>query len=370
MEIIKFIAPLFIIIGVVIILIVAYLRSLSNKAFACVLDLISANERCEYDLRRFLSEIPPLCRSIGIEDITYTISYLETTLEKQLSGGKRPVDKHSQREGYSVTVGIVPKSYKGERTIIYRIVLDVLFLLVEMDVLIRLRTVSETFSHFSRLQAFMVHDVKNLAQLIQTLTYNLEHLEKGREERFIRMLQSSVPMLRLKTGRILSILEIGERGAKKGAGTDGGSEGDVEQTEIFLRPVIEQILQVYALPGQVRGDGETLGEEYKVISLFDNLVRNVYEKSLSEAGVTLDALIEETGETITVTLTDSGSHIREIDRIFEPFHSTKSGGLGLGLFQCKQAALSIGADIRVRNVEAGVEFTVVLQRVCRVDDGC
>ena len=42
----------------------------------------------------------------------------------------------------------------------------------------------------------------------------------------------------------------------------------------------------------------------------------------------------------------------QLGRVFEPFFSTRKGGLGLGLPLCETLAQALGGSLRARNVDA------------------
>ncbi len=63
-----------------------------------------------------------------------------------------------------------------------------------------------------------------------------------------------------------------------------------------------------------------------------------------------------------VTVRDNGGGIRPdvLDRIFEPYFSTKEGGTGIGLYMSRQIAeQSLGGRLEARNVEGGAELTLI-----------
>jgi len=71
------------------------------------------------------------------------------------------------------------------------------------------------------------------------------------------------------------------------------------------------------------------------------------------------------GKTIVLTITDWGRGIRSSDRhrIFEPFYTTKKGGMGVGLYLSKRfIEENFGGTIELHNPEMGSMFTVRLPR--------
>lgn len=66
---------------------------------------------------------------------------------------------------------------------------------------------------------------------------------------------------------------------------------------------------------------------------------------------------------VTITVSDTGTGMEEQDlkRLFEPFHSTKPGGTGLGLAMVYRIIEAHGGTIRVDSIRGkGTEFTVFL----------
>ena len=71
---------------------------------------------------------------------------------------------------------------------------------------------------------------------------------------------------------------------------------------------------------------------------------------------------------VAVDVSDTGVGIRpaELERIFEPFYTTRgeSGGTGLGLGLCRMLISEMGGRIDVRStLQQGSTFTVVLNPV-------
>ncbi len=68
-------------------------------------------------------------------------------------------------------------------------------------------------------------------------------------------------------------------------------------------------------------------------------------------------------EGLVIEVSDTGEGIRDeaMKYLFKPFHTTKPGGLGLGLAYCKRAVEAHGGSITVEmEVGAGSTFKVIL----------
>jgi len=72
---------------------------------------------------------------------------------------------------------------------------------------------------------------------------------------------------------------------------------------------------------------------------------------------------DDTGQAI-VAIIDNGPGIAEEllpDVLFEPFKTSKDGGSGIGLWQVKKVAASLGGSVSVENrPEGGARFVVRL----------
>ena len=146
--------------------------------------------------------------------------------------------------------------------------------------------------------------------------------------------------------------------------------------EIVSFPVLEQIHQAIALvdaglasqnitihldaPHEIMASG--FPNEYSQVLL--NLLTNARD-AIKESGVLVGSikirLYERDGEVCT-SVSDNGGGIPDdiIDRIFEPYFSTKQMGTGIGLYMSKMIIeRSMGGTVEVHNIDSGAEFIVV-----------
>ena len=101
----------------------------------------------------------------------------------------------------------------------------------------------------------------------------------------------------------------------------------------------------------------------KLEQIFINVINNAY--AAMKDGGHLDIEISTDSNGIAVTIADDGCGIpeEEIERIFEPFFSTKTGesGTGLGLSITYNLVHEIGGNIKVKSqVGRGTQFTIRL----------
>ena len=107
-------------------------------------------------------------------------------------------------------------------------------------------------------------------------------------------------------------------------------------------------------PIMVRGDSNALEQ------LFLNLLLNAVQAV--SAGGRIAISFTANGDSVEVSIRDSGHGIPAtlIERVFDPFVSTKPDGTGLGLAIARQIAIAHGGDLRLES-EPGVGTTAMLR---------
>jgi len=106
------------------------------------------------------------------------------------------------------------------------------------------------------------------------------------------------------------------------------------------------------------------GGEVRLAQVFVNLINNAADAMLDQEDRNVRIVIN-TGKRLAVTVSDLGPGIKEPEKVFEPFYSTKtvgsSEGMGLGLSISYGLVQSFGGNIRGSNALRGAEFTVELE---------
>ena len=106
------------------------------------------------------------------------------------------------------------------------------------------------------------------------------------------------------------------------------------------------------LVSEVRGD--------KMTRVVENLVRNAVE-TMPDGGTLEDKISRGEGDA-RIEVRDEGGGIppEALDRLFEPFNSTKQGHAGLGLAFCRRTLEPMGGSIEAVAGEKGTAMVVTV----------
>ena len=216
-----------------------------------------------------------------------------------------------------------------------------------------------------RLASAIAHEIRNPLNYINL---TLDHLrtafapedEKKHEtfERLALQLKTEVARINTRISEFLSYtrpstLEL-EPLDLRAAAEDALRMVEVKAAESGIETRVEQAGNVPL----VLGDADALR------SVFTNLIINGLQAIDGEGGsLTITISAEDSGHSARIEVTDTGRGIapEDIDKVFEPYFSTKETGTGLGLAIVKKAVDDHGGTISVRSKEGdGTTFTITL----------
>jgi two-component system sensor kinase FixL len=153
------------------------------------------------------------------------------------------------------------------------------------------------------------------------------------------------------------------------------SAGRIEPSQIDLGMLVKKIIGIMGRDADARSVGinntaepylpQVRADPVQIELLLVNLVSNAIDAASSRedhAG-TVTIRLAQAGDNIVLDVSDNGSGIvaEMADRIFEPFETTKSTGMGLGLTLARQIAEAHAGNLSWRKREPqGVIFSAVL----------
>ena len=137
--------------------------------------------------------------------------------------------------------------------------------------------------------------------------------------------------------------------------------GCVTEALAMMEPQLRagRVLVVRTLP---RTPVMVMGDPLRLEQVIVNLMRNAVD-AMDEANAPQIDLILTEGDTVTLTVRDNGAGIADIDRVFEPFHTTKPAGrgVGLGLSISSRIINDHGGRLTAQNLaEGGAAFNITL----------
>jgi putative PEP-CTERM system histidine kinase len=198
---------------------------------------------------------------------------------------------------------------------------------------------SRRFVELSRRTSFIAHDLRNLAnELSLTLANTRKHIQNPEFQRDLLLnMEESVEGMR----RLLDRLRPGNRPSAS-APTD------------FARVIGHSLRGLVSSQPTVRLDLDpdtslpVAGDQDLVTAMSGHLIRNAVEAAGSEGHVIL-RLRRDGGEAIFEVVDDGPGMTAEFvsERMHHPFGSSNHGGLGIGLYECRELARELGGRLEI-----------------------
>ncbi|MHA6722081.1 XrtA/PEP-CTERM system histidine kinase PrsK [Sphingomonas sp. RS2018] len=215
------------------------------------------------------------------------------------------------------------------------------------------------FDEFNRRFAFIVHDIKNLVSGISLVARNAERHAENPDFRadMIATLQDSAA----KMNALLARLSPASRPRAEAS------------VAVPLRALAERIAAArratHSIIVEGDGDVQAVADPVRLEQIMGHLLLNAVEASAPGAAVTIR--VAASGDAAMVAIVDSGCGMSAAfvrDHLFRPFVSSKPAGFGIGAFEAKQLAESMGGRIEVDSREGeGSEFRILLP-LARADE--
>jgi signal transduction histidine kinase len=222
---------------------------------------------------------------------------------------------------------------------------------------------SRQFQSFLRISAMISHDLKNAIAGLSMLVTNMEkqfHREEFRAD--------AIASLREATEKLKRTVARLSEPAKSLSG-----EYRIAARPTDLAVVIRRVLDINAEPTRPLYDIDVhlpdklmaTVEPERIENVVENLVINALEAMASKGGgrLTVEAGAMP-GDLVFFSVEDTGVGMSEEfiqTRLFRPFSTTKSKGIGLGLFTCREIVETHGGRLEVKSIpNSGTRFRVVL----------
>lgn len=211
---------------------------------------------------------------------------------------------------------------------------------------------AQQFEQFNRRFAFVVHDIKNLVSQLSILARNAERHADKPEFRadMIDTLRSSVD----KMNELLTRLSQHNKSRH-------APPVAIDIGEAVMNAVHDKRL-VYPVDAQLGSGHFAVADAARLDTIISHLVQNAIEATSNGSPVRITCRAQ--GKDVAVAIADSGVGMTEAfisTQLFKPFESTKDGGFGIGAYEARALANSMGGQLRVDSrLGKGTTFTLLL----------
>ena len=220
-------------------------------------------------------------------------------------------------------------------------------------------TDAKRLSDIGNLAATVAHELRNPLSVMQTAIYNLRR--KHREPALDKHLENMERKIRESAqiiNNLASYARVGAPSVQKTGLVKAIDRGLAATAAEFGRGRAHIERDLRAIEGlELDADPEQLSQA------FENVLSNAYQATPDGGTIKVSAIRDPAGQRVRISISDKGPGIPPdlIEKVFDPFFTTRTHGTGLGLAISKDIVAHHGGDISIHSREgAGTTVTVTL----------
>jgi signal transduction histidine kinase len=220
---------------------------------------------------------------------------------------------------------------------------------------------TKQFESFMRLSAMLTHDLKNAITALSMLVSNMErqyHREEFRADAIESVREATEKLRRIVARLNEPVVSL-----------SGEYRRNMRPTDLV--PLIRRVIDAHIIPHGPLYELEVRLPEKLAVTVepdrIENVIENLVLNAIEAMGPRGGRLVIEAGregDYVSFSVADTGAGMsRDFirTRLFRPFSTTKSKGIGLGLYTVREIVEAHGGRIDVESeVGAGTCFRVVL----------
>ncbi|WP_374610794.1 XrtA/PEP-CTERM system histidine kinase PrsK [Sphingorhabdus sp.] len=213
-------------------------------------------------------------------------------------------------------------------------------------------TESRQFEQFNRRFAFVMHDIKNLVSQLSLLARNAEKHASNPE--------FQADMIETLKGSVGKMNDLLARLSQHSQTRHSAIEPmDVEST---VSAVIHAKRQIYPIETDFSPGLFALADAGRVETILNHLLQNAIDATDDGSPIRVSAARQD--DWVAIRVIDKGCGMSEafvVNQLFKPFESTKSGGFGIGAYEARALAQSLGGHLHVDSrLGKGTRMTLLL----------
>jgi signal transduction histidine kinase len=304
-------------------------------------ELIKLNEDLAYDLPDFLRECWPTLKKAGFLGLSWQLEWFGTKVTEThgVQAGQM-LEKKFEVQEISLLVQMYRHKKDWEQRYFSNAQADSFFLLIRMNLWIKLGTVQRAFDQTAKMTVFLKHDVKNMVQLLSLSADQLQAIQPGQEQKLLTSLRIAIPAVRDRAEHMLRALN--DKPAKM-------RQPDLMHVpNLALEKILQQTASLYDLPVTILGEAQVGMDKDQLLTIVDNLLGNYSTQARKKGNLRpeLRIVIAVQDDKVVTSIEDiHGAPFPWPERLFEPFWSEHGSGRGIGLYQARQQAHAAGGDL-------------------------
>ncbi len=333
--------PYLIIIGLSILAAAGWLLHQYRSQLTRTQELIQLNESLHYDLPDFLRQCWPILQRGGVQGMQWELDWFGTRLQSSEGEAQgHMLERIFEVQEIHLLIRLFHREYGWERRYFSLAQAESFFLLLRMNLWIKIGSVQAAFDQTAKMTVFFKHDVKNMVQLLSLSAEQLQSTPRDQAQRLLDNLRAAIPA-------VLSRAEHMLRALNEQTPTRQRQRELLDEPPLALEAILTQTAALYDLPVTITGSASIYTDKDRLLSIVDNLLGNYSRLArINQQRPLLQITIAREGNTVTTTIEDIMGHpFAWPERLFEPFWSEHGDGRGIGLYQSRQQANAAGGDL-------------------------
>jgi hypothetical protein len=206
-----------------------------------------------------------------------------------------------------------------------------------------------------RFSVFCLHDIKNLAARLSLVAQNAER--HGKDPAFQESALKTVADTAKKMTDLISKL------SRQSVSLSAKDHEELIPLRSLIEEVVAPLRSDQRIVLDVHGhlDVSVTGVREQLQQVLSNIVLNA-RQAIDEGG-TIEIVMAQANDRVLITVRDTGRGIPAsmLNHLFRPSQSSRPGGLGIGLYQCRKIVEAHGGSIRLESQEGeGTEVQIEL----------
>jgi len=212
--------------------------------------------------------------------------------------------------------------------------------------------VARQFESFNRMSTFIVHDLKNLVFQLSLLLSNAE-----RHKANPAFQQDMLETLEHSVKKMTALLQKLSRDKSQ------EHSGPVQLDQLLANAVAARAAYEPAPTLDVIDPDLTVfANRARLERVLGHLIQNAIEATAKDGRVAVYLRREGANAVVELRDTGQGMSARFVsERLFKPFESTKTAGMGIGAFESREYIVELGGQLEVRSeIGVGTTFSAIL----------